>query len=367
MAIPRYNLPGPQVEPGAGYWLQCKILEAVRIDAILKRLGRIQPFTDFDEAKEFAQVQDYYRNRKKAVLKQSRLLTDPIFFRRVPAGAVLSTGRGGQALPVSNGVELASLFEGETPGLWHRHVLNVIFDPRVKMGPGQVLSPPRQALVWAALDVAIMRALSAAWFVKWLGGKDVEYRRRPFEYAAGLKPPPKFQVLYDLEIDPPAGTNGKITRTHPKNMGPMPSPGTPRHPAYPSGHSTYSAAASAVLACLFNNYDDPRSELKGLDWPAEFDRLAENIGVARFYGGVHWETDHMLGRRLGRIVGEMVIEQLNEAGIPPVPQQLTKTPPEQQLEREAQAFKAACGEGGADLCAGIVPDPKKRSVLQNVQ
>lgn len=29
------------------------------------------------------------------------------------------------------------------------------------------------------------------------------------------------------------------------------SPGTPRHPSYPSGHSTYSAAASAILRYFF--------------------------------------------------------------------------------------------------------------------
>lgn len=366
MNIPRYDLPGPQVEPGAAYWLQCKILEAVPIKDILKRLGRITPFTNFSEAQEFAKLQALYVNRKKPVPDQSRLLGDAIFFERVPAGAVLSTDAQGRPLPVSNGVELASLFEGETPGLWHRHVLDVILDPRVEKGAGQALSPPRQALVWAALDVAIMRALSAAWYVKWLGGDKIEYRRRPSEYLEMLDPRPDFRILYDLEIDPPPGKFGKITRTRPKTMGPLPSPGTPRHPAYPSGHSTYAAAASTVLGCLFTNYKDPRPALKGFKWKEEFVRLGEDIGIARFYGGVHWESDHVLGRRLGTVVGEIVIEQLKKSGIPRIAEKMTDPPPAQQVENEAEQFEKDCGRGTANFCKGIVPPPEDRAILQNV-
>ena len=47
------------------------------------------------------------------------------------------------------------------------------------------------------------------------------------------------------------------------------SPGTPRHPAYPSGHSTYSGAASEILSFFFPDYR------------ADLDRLADNIGIAR--------------------------------------------------------------------------------------
>jgi membrane-associated phospholipid phosphatase len=366
MIIPLYNLPGPQVEPGAGYWLQCRILEAVTIDAILKEAGPIAPFTDFSEGAEFAELIDLYSKRKQPVSNQSRLLTDAIFFERPPAGAILSTDRSGRALPISNGVELATLFEAETPGLWHHHVLHLIFDPRVKGGPGQLLSPPRQALVWAALNVTIMRALSAAWYVKWLGGKNVEFRRRPSEYFDALSARPKFQFLYDLEIEPMAGQRGRITRTKPKTMGPMPHPGTPRHPAYPSGHSTYSAAASEVLACFFENYDDPRPQLKGLNWPEEFRLLAENIGEARIYGGVHWRSDHTLGQQIGNAVAELVKEQLKKSGIPPIAQQIDNPPAPAELDREAKAFKARCGSGEGDFCQGIVPDPRHAGILQNL-
>jgi membrane-associated phospholipid phosphatase len=368
MTVPLYSLCGPQVEPGASFWLQCRILEAVTIDAILEEAGAIRPFTDFEERKEFRELVRLYKRREQPVPKQSRLLTNPIFFERAPAGAVLSTDDEGRALPVSNGVELASLFEGETPGLWHHHVLHVIFDPRVKDGPAQLLSPSRQALVWAALNATIMRALSAAWYLKWLGGPDVEYRRRPSEYFCELpNKPGNFQFLYDLEIDPKPGLNGRITRTNPKTMGPTPNPGTPRHPAYPSGHSTYSAAASALLACLFEGYRDRRPELARFDWPKEFCRLGENIGIARLYGGVHWRSDHDLGRQVGQAVARLVIRQLNESGIPRLADIINMPPPPQQVQEEARDFAAGCGSGREDFCAGIVPKAPAGPVLQNIQ
>ncbi len=66
-----------------------------------------------------------------------RASTSPV--RR--AGAVLPQ----KAKKITNGVELATLFEAETPGFGIAHVLNVLLDPTIKDGPGQVLAPPRQA------------------------------------------------------------------------------------------------------------------------------------------------------------------------------------------------------------------------------
>jgi membrane-associated phospholipid phosphatase len=55
----------------------------------------------------------------------------------------------------------------------------------------------------------------------------------------------------------------------------FPTPGTPRHPAYPSGHSTYSAAAAFTLIAFFPQYAE------------DLLRLADNTGVARLWAGVH--------------------------------------------------------------------------------
>jgi membrane-associated phospholipid phosphatase len=361
MAVPRYALRGApgfsQVEPGAGFWPRCEILRMVSIEELTAKIGsKVQAFTRFDERKEFTRLQGYYKRRQDAVPGLSRFLSDTIFFDPPPAGAVLSMAGMAAQRGIKNGVELATLFEAETPGLWHRHVLNVILDPTVMGGAGLTLSPPRQALIWAALDVAIASALAAAWNYKWIaeGLQDVDYRRRPVEYVIAeneaSKKPIELTVLYDLAVE---RQNGRIVRERPKSKGPQPSPGTPRHPAYPSGHSTYSAAASAVLGCLFADYEDPRPALRALDWKAEFKALAENIGVARFYGGVHWESDHTFGRLIGEAVGQLVIAQLNASGVPVRPAPEIAVPKAEKLETAAQKFDKNCGKARNNFCRGV--------------
>ncbi|HEX8338799.1 MAG TPA: hypothetical protein VF621_18920, partial [Pyrinomonadaceae bacterium] len=45
-------------------------------------------------------------------------------------------------------------------------------------------SPPRQALVWAALDLTIYSALNAAWYYNWLSPRaNTSRRQRPIEYS----------------------------------------------------------------------------------------------------------------------------------------------------------------------------------------
>ena len=104
---------------------------------------------------------------------------------RFPGEQIIRTGRG-----------MARAVESETPGLYHRHALNYLISTRN-------WSPPRQALVWAALDVAIASALQAAWYYKWLSPRNLTSRReRPIEYALRNKIP--LDVLFDRpdELNP---------------------------------------------------------------------------------------------------------------------------------------------------------------------
>jgi membrane-associated phospholipid phosphatase len=217
---------------------------------------------------------------------------------------------------IQTGRELARYFEAETPGLAHRQALN------------QLLlftnwSPPRQALVWMALDVAIYSALTAAWYFKWRGPAGVSRRLRPIEYDY------RVSVLYDRAVDCDGDADGQI-RPFPK-----PSPGTPRHPAYPSGHSTYSAAASEILSYFFPEFT------------AEFDNLANNIGTARLWAGVHWRSDHTAGDMLGRCVARLIIEQLRNSCVtaPPDPcDPVELCPPIPTKEDLDSCAEACCGK-----------------------
>jgi hypothetical protein len=67
--------------------------------------------------------------------------------------------------------------------------------------------------------------------------------------------------------------------------------GLPNFPSYPSGHSTFSAAAAEVLSYLF-----PAAA-------AEFHALKEEAAISRLYGGIHYRSDIEIGMNQGSRVG----------------------------------------------------------------
>lgn len=348
MPSQEYALPGqlpdfPQVEPEASYWFRCPVLCVVSmrkvravLDKELKKPENRYPLSDSPIALgELQELRNFFTDRENpAKFPQSQLsafLREAKYAKCPPPGAVLS--RRATATPIlRTGGESARLFEAETPGLWHRQVLNVLLAPDAPLG--MKLSPPRLALFWAALDVAIASALMAAWHYKWLatGRQQIARRERPFEADNTL------QVLFDFKVAFDAA--GNIIKGT-KKSAPNPSPGTPRHPAYPSGHSTYSAAASYVLGCLLPAHKD------------DFDKLADNIGIARLWGGVHWRSDHVIGQLIGKAVGQLVIEQLNSSGISVKPVAEELPPARDVLEQRAKDFADDCGDTPSDFCAGI--------------
>jgi hypothetical protein len=83
---------------------------------------------------------------------------------------------------------------------------------------------------------------------------------------------------------------------------------TPPFPEYPSGHSTQSGAAAVVLANLFGEnfaFVDTTREGDGLK-PRSFPNFwaaAEEAGISRLYGGIHYRTAIERGLAQGRCVG----------------------------------------------------------------
>lgn len=103
---------------------------------------------------------------------------------------------------------------------------------------------------------------------------------------------------------------------------------TPPFPSYTSGHSTFSGAASAVLTSLFGDnvaFDSESdghlaAEQRPLD-PSQivtrhfssFNQAAQEAGMSRIYGGIHYRFDDTAGRSLGEQVGKAVVARvLNE-------------------------------------------------------
>jgi hypothetical protein len=83
---------------------------------------------------------------------------------------------------------------------------------------------------------------------------------------------------------------------------------TPPFPEYPSGHSTQSAAAAAVLTAIWGAdfaFDDDTHADDGLparSFPS-FQAAAEEAAISRLYGGIHFRAAIARGLEQGRCVG----------------------------------------------------------------
>jgi hypothetical protein len=386
-----YALMGPQVEPDSSYWMYCSKLHIVTID-------ELKAFTD-DKSKPDSYFPPYpdpctkegaaeIKKEMEELLELSKLRDDPCalvggprkpiskllnlmppalgatLVSRFPGEQIIRTGRG-----------MARAVESETPGLYHRHALNYLISQKN-------WSPPRQALIWAALDVALASALQAAWYYKWLSPRPLTARReRPIEYSnrehSGLN------VLFDLpdELNP-------AYNLCPDGRKPGTMSGTPRHPAYPSGHSTYSGAGVELLSFFFGNqpaYPGAQpSEGTGTSTTMrpELDNMADNIGMGRLWAGIHWRSDHVNGMKLGRAVAHLVLKQLADMGIDLCAKDrehidqcdrtqsvkncdMTKKPPtREELEKAAKKFHDDCGP--KKLQAPCPPPPAPKSLEQMI-
>lgn len=73
--------------------------------------------------------------------------------------------------------------------------------------------------------------------------------------------------------------------------------GVPNFPAYISGHSTFSGAASTVLSYIIPSK------------AAYFDQLAREASLSRMYGAIHYRSDCEKGLETGNKVGNLAVER----------------------------------------------------------
>ena len=87
---------------------------------------------------------------------------------------------------------------------------------------------------------------------------------------------------------------------------------TPPFPEFPSGHSSQSGAAAAVLTAIWGEnftFEDATHEDDGIaPRPyASFWAAADEAALSRLYGGIHFRPAIELGLDQGRCVGDFVI------------------------------------------------------------
>jgi hypothetical protein len=168
------------------------------------------------------------------------------------------------------------------------------------------------------------QALTGAWFQKWCAHR----RLRPEAYAIRVNVQTRRLRSYGIAgelvgsqafariADEVRKVNG--ARNDPSNDGllPMGFPeGSPAHPAYPGGHSSFVAAAATVLkAFLDEDYVIPnpvqadRNGNQLVAWKGaaltiggELNKLVANVTHARDAAGMHWRSDGV-----GNLIGEAV-------------------------------------------------------------
>jgi hypothetical protein len=102
--------------------------------------------------------------------------------------------------------------------------------------------------------------------------------------------------------------------------------GCPCHPAYPSGHATYTGAGVTMLKAFFKEsfvlpnpvvaspdglsllpYEGPPLTVGG-----ELNKLAVNIAMARDFAGIHWRTDGSEGLKLGEAVAIGILQDYRD-------------------------------------------------------
>jgi len=90
---------------------------------------------------------------------------------------------------------------------------------------------------------------------------------------------------------------------------------TPNFPEYISGHSTFSGAAAAVLAAFFGSDQIPftttSEDLPGVSRGyGSFSQAAEEAGMSRIYGGIHFMSANLNGLASGAQLGGYIAENL---------------------------------------------------------
>ena len=148
-------------------------------------------------------------------------------------------------------------------GIWNKVVIAYVRDKN--------LSVPRQTRLFALLNVAQHDTGTACWNAK---------------YQTGWWDPRPISAIRDLGLD-------KKWESY---------LGTPLFPAYPSCTSNYSGASGEVLAHVFP--DDAKM------WRAR----AQEAGMSRLWGGVHWRIDVEQGLKMGRRVAGLVIKRAEQDG-----------------------------------------------------
>lgn len=208
------------------------------------------------------------------------------------------------------------------PGHWNQ------IARQVAANLGLALAP--KARLFALLNIALADAAIATWDAK---------------YAYNFWRP--------VTAIPQADLDGNPATTADPEWSPLLT--TPSFPEYVSGHSAFSAAAATVLA-RFLGTDHVDFTVASDSVPdviraySSFEHAADEIGMSRIYGGIHFLSGDLDGLSLGRAVGTYVDDHfLLPLGDPPRVHARCPMPGDIQVVVEGTADCPVILEGSVDF------------------
>jgi membrane-associated phospholipid phosphatase len=178
--------------------------------------------------------------------------------------------------------ELVLFWAGNTPVVWNRIASQI--------AAKRSLSLSENSHLFALLDISMADAAIACW--------DAKYRYVFWRPITAIRAG---------DVDGNAATDPDSTWTPWLDFFPA---GTPAHPEYPSGHSTVSGAAAAILSGIFGDdtaftvISDVRPGTRSFP---SFSAAVEEIANARVFGGIHFRVSCVRGNALGQAVAAYVV------------------------------------------------------------
>lgn len=172
------------------------------------------------------------------------------------------------------------------PGHWNQIARNAALEARTSLA--------FNLRMLALLDAALCDAAIVAW--------DAKYATNRWRPVTAIRQ---------------AANDGNDATTADASWSPLLA--TPPFPAYISGHSTFSAAAATVLDHYFGPdfaFDDTGAPGQNLGTRSfsGFQQAAEEAGLSRIYGGIHFQSDNVDGLAAGRAIGRAILSRFERVG-----------------------------------------------------
>lgn len=176
------------------------------------------------------------------------------------------------------------------PGHWNAIATDILLQ-----NDGSLLESAR---TMALLNLALADAAIASWDAKYF-----------------------YDLWRPIDAIRKADTDGNAATTVKADWAPL--LGTPSFPSFTSGHSTFSGAAAEVLSSIFGESFafstladrgaagiwPPPDDVTGLAKRSftSFDAAAQEAGMSRIYGGIHFNFDNTAGLSAGHSIGQLVV------------------------------------------------------------